>query len=165
MTEGQEQQAIMQWQKLQRQPPRQAMGMITKITVDGEPVGKGRPRFCRRGDYVQTYTPTKTQAYESRIKAAYLLDGHVMQGPVKICITAYYQIPKSVSKAKRQDMLDGKILPQKKPDVDNVAKIVLDALNQVAYQDDKQVAELHVYRYYSDCPRVEIEIEEMERSA
>lgn len=139
--------------------------MVTRLRIDGEPVGKGRPRFCRRGNYVQTYTPAETQAYESRIKTAYLLAGQMMQGPVKISITAYYKIPKSASKAKRHTMLNGEILPQKKPDVDNVAKIVLDALNQVAYQDDKQVAELHVYRYYSDTPRVEIEIEEMERSA
>ena len=56
-------------------------------------------------------------------------------------------------------MLDGKILPAKKPDIDNVVKAVLDALNGVAYRDDTQVVELHVRKSYSEKPRVEVSIE------
>ncbi len=53
-------------------------------------------------------------------------------------------------------MLGGKILPAKKPDIDNVVKAVLDALNGVAYRDDTQVIELHVRKSYSEKPRVEV---------
>lgn len=58
-------------------------------------------------------------------------------------------------------MLDGKILPAKKPDIDNVVKAVLDALNGVAYRDDTQVVELHVRKSYSEKPRVEVSIEKI----
>lgn len=51
-------------------------------------------------------------------------------------------------------MLQGKILPTKKPDCDNIAKIICDALNGVAYDDDKQIVALKVTKIYSDEPRV-----------
>lgn len=73
-------------------------------------------------------------------------------------IHAYYPIPKSTSKKNREMMIDGFLLPTKKPDLDNVAKVVCDALNGIAYHDDTQICRLALYKHYGETPRVEVEI-------
>lgn len=75
-------------------------------------------------------------------------------------IVAYFPIPKSTSKKKRQLMLEGQIRPTKKPDFDNIGKIVCDALNTVAYHDDVQIVDAQVRKFYSEEPRVVVTIQE-----
>ena len=65
-------------------------------------------------------------------------------------ILAFFEPPKSISKKKREDMLTGKIWPAKKPDSDNIAKVVLDALNGIAYHDDTQIIKLSVTKAYKE---------------
>lgn len=81
--------------------------------------------------------------------------------PLSVSITAFYEVPKSYSKKKKQEMLDGQLYPTKKPDIDNIAKCVLDALNKLAYRDDTQVVKLHMEKHYAEIPRVEVEIREV----
>ena len=138
------------------------------IYISGEPIGKGRPRFAKRGSFVSAYTPEKTKAYEDHVKECFddqhCYDKEVEElrdKPLRICITAYMGIPKSTSKGKAQDMRIGKTKPTKKPDVDNIAKIILDALNGIAYEDDKQVVELLVQKKYSEQPHVVVELTEV----
>jgi len=71
-------------------------------------------------------------------------------------IIAYYAIPASTSQKKRREMESGLLRPIKKPDVDNLAKVVCDALNKIAYRDDAQVVDAQVSKYYSDQPRIEV---------
>ena len=78
------------------------------------------------------------------------------EGPVSVTILARYPIPKSATKAKRAGMISGALLPTKKPDLDNVAKIVCDALNGVAYKDDAQVVELRVHKRFSENPQIQV---------
>jgi Holliday junction resolvase RusA-like endonuclease len=59
-------------------------------------------------------------------------------------------------------MLNNEILPMVKPDTDNIAKGVLDSLNGIAYQDDKQVVELKVNKFYNNTPYVRVMIEEID---
>lgn len=132
-----------------------------KITIPGEPQGKERPRFNAKKKI--TYTPQKTKNYEEFIATIYKLQGrHFFTGCVKADIKAYYRIPKSDSKNKRQLKLDGKIRPSKKPDVDNIIKAVLDALNGVAYTDDAAIVEANIKKYYSNDPRIELTLEDVE---
>lgn len=134
------------------------------IVIYGEVKGKGRPRFRNAGRFVQTYTPKETASYENLVKVEYQeQDGKFYDKgiPLKVDIKAYFEIPKSVSKKKYQDMFNGIIRPTKKPDADNIAKIILDALNKVAFADDTQVVDLRVRKYYSERSRVEFEIEEI----
>lgn len=77
-------------------------------------------------------------------------------GPIEAQIMAYYPVPKSISKVKREKMLSGSIKPGVKPDLDNVAKSILDALNGVAYYDDNQVTDLKVAKRYAEKPRVDV---------
>lgn len=104
---------------------RGADGEVRSISfsVPGEPAGKGRPRFTRTG---HPYTPGKTESYESLVRLAYGECGMVFpQGvPVRVRITACFSIPKSASKKKRAMMIAGDIVPTKKPDFDNIQKII-----------------------------------------
>lgn len=137
--------------------------MIVNLTIPGKPVGKGRPRFRRIGKGVMAYTPETTIEYEKRIRMLYLEEygKENFEGKtVSVEITAFFSPPKSTPKKQRINMLRGCIFPSKKPDADNIAKIVLDALNGVAYEDDSQVINLSVQKRYSEEARVFVHIEE-----
>ena len=134
--------------------------MKVSFTVLGEPQGKGRPRFSRATG--RTYTPDKTAAYENLVKLEYesqcrgqrFADGEMLDRR----IFAYYGIPQSASKKRKALMLDGIIRPTKKPDMDNVVKVIADSLNNVAYKDDTQIVDAMVRKFYSDTPRVKVVI-------
>lgn len=131
------------------------------IIIEGEPQGKARPRFSRRSGAV--YTPTKTMDYEKVIKNLCMVS-NVRFSEEKVLvaeIVAYFAIPKSVSKKKHQAMLSGEIRPNKKPDLDNIAKVVLDSANGVLYSDDKQIVHLVVDKFYSENPRIELTVFEI----
>jgi Holliday junction resolvase RusA-like endonuclease len=107
----------------------------------------------------RAYTQKETIQYENLVLMEYEAQcGMKLEGEIKAEIVCFYTIPKSVSKKKREQMLSGDIRPVKKPDTDNIAKIVLDSLNKIAYDDDSQIVELIVKKFYSDNPRVELEL-------
>lgn len=137
--------------------------MTCDFVVEGKPTGKGRPRFKRVGNFVQTYTPANTAEYEKLVKFRFQnAGGAITDKPVKIEIVALFAPPKSTKKKQKAEMLANLILPMKKPDADNIAKIILDALNKIAYKDDSQVIELSVKKIYSDVAKVCVHIEEIE---
>lgn len=112
--------------------------------VPGRPVGKGRPRFTRQG---HAYTPDKTKAYETLVKLCWKEAGGVkLTGPVFARIYARFAIPKSYPKSKAEKLRGHGYTG--KPDADNIAKAVLDALNGLAYDDDSQVWGIHVCRLW-----------------
>jgi len=129
------------------------------FVIQGEPRGKQRPRFSRRSRTM--YTPSETTAYEEEVRAEYLKAGGVKHtGEVALTIIAYDKIPEAATKAMREKIAAG-LRPMKKPDVDNVAKIIMDGLNGAAYEDDKQVTVLTIGKWYSDEPRVLVEVTEL----
>lgn len=134
--------------------------MKARFTVEGEPVGKGRPRFSQVNGMTITRTPQATVDYEQLVVAEYKRQcGSVrFEDEDRICVKviAFFGIPAAASKNKRRDMENGIIRPSKKPDADNVLKIICDALNTVAYKDDAQIVDAIVSKYYSDHPRVEV---------
>ena len=140
-------------------------------------MAKGRPRVLRNG---HTYTPKKTKDYQKLVGYAY--SGPLFKGAVSVKIDLYYQTPKSTSMRKSEiaeqlekvgESTDGLkrdlwyraceldvIKAIVKPDVDNVSKCILDALNGIAYEDDNQVVELIVRKKRSTKPRAIVEIKE-----
>ena len=137
--------------------------MMCDFEIEGKPVGKGRPRFKRMGNFVQTYTPEKTAEYEKLVRLRFQNAGGVITDkPVRVEIAAFFAPPKSTRKRDKAEMLANRIMPMKKPDVDNIAKIILDALNKIAYKDDSQVIELSVKKIYSDAAKVCVHIEEID---
>jgi Holliday junction resolvase RusA-like endonuclease len=136
--------------------------MVTYI-VYGEPVGKGRPRFARRGAFTHAYTPEKTKTYEDEIRMmarAAMGASEPLDTPVTVAIYIRVGIPASYSKQKRKDALSGVLKPTKKPDLDNVAKCFLDSMNEIVYLDDKLVVNLHVTKVYAETPAVEVMVKE-----
>jgi Holliday junction resolvase RusA-like endonuclease len=131
---------------------------MINLTIPGEPCAKGRPRLGKFG----TYTPTKTINAETLIKELYIVEhnGKKIDGQVCLRVKAYFKISKSFSKKMAEEMNSGNIRPVKRPDGDNILKLVSDALNGLAYDDDSQVVTAIVEKYYSDNPRVEIMLTE-----
>jgi Holliday junction resolvase RusA-like endonuclease len=128
------------------------------FTVKGDPVGKQRPRFSRG----RTYTPKKTVDYESLIasKSSQAMgSSEPLQTPVAIFIWISHAIPASYSKKRKEACLNGLDWP-KKPDLDNVAKVFLDAMNGIVYKDDVQVVKLRVSKRYDTDSRVDVLVRE-----
>ena len=135
-----------------------------EFTVETTPKAKARPRFVRRGKYVQTYTPKTTLDYEKLIAEQFLLQGGtVFDYPyLAMDIVAYFPIPKSTKKADRL-LLESECVPYDRHiDLDNLAKAVMDSVIGIAYMDDKQIVSLKVKKYYGKVGRVVIRIKEIE---
>jgi Holliday junction resolvase RusA-like endonuclease len=104
---------------------------MVKFIVEGDILGKPRPRVNRNG---RVWTPDRFKAYEKKIARAYIeAGGERLSGSVSIKVRTFRSLPKSRPKRilEEEDIF--------KPDIDNILKIVLDALNGVAFEDDKQV--------------------------
>lgn len=138
--------------------------MTVSFFITGKPVGKGRPRFGNG----RTYTPKATADYEKLVRQCYLdAGGRKLSGYVAFEFRALYPIPKSkdrryVTKKDRELMRAGRILPDAKPDGDNIEKIILDALTGIAFDDDKQVVRCFGWsKMYSDQAGVWVRIGEL----
>ena len=131
------------------------------IVVEGTIRGKQRPRFNTKTG--RAFTSNQTINYENWIKQCYIEQSNkLLQGTIRARIEIYYSVPKSYSKRKIEAIKGGTDYPMKKPDCDNVAKIVLDSLNKIAYDDDKQVVELTVLKRWTfENERIEFEMEEI----
>ena len=128
------------------------------LTVKGEPVAKGRPRFGNG----RTYTPKKTVDAENNIKLLALKVGfEKLYGPLRMTITFEMRIPKSWPAQSKKEALEGIIRPTKTPDIDNLFKLVADALqgDNMIYQDDNQIVEIMAVKRYSAEPKTIILIE------
>ena len=124
--------------------------MIYAATVFGEVLGKPRPRVTRHG----AYTPRKFADYENRIAAEFRKQlPKPLKGPVSLKVTVQRILPKSRPKktASEPDTF--------RPDLDNILKLVMDALNGVAYIDDNQVTSVQAEK----LPRARLETGEFVR--
>lgn len=133
---------------------------MRSFIIFGNPVAKGRPRVGKFG----TYTPEKTVNYENLVKMSYIeaySKEPLLENDLEVTINFYFSIPKSTSKKKRELMLNGKIMHNKRPDIDNCIKSITDALNEIAYKDDNQIVKIQASKYYSDEPKTVVFIEEI----
>ena len=132
------------------------------FTVPGKPFGKQRPRITRRGKFTTTYTPKETVEYENLVKLSYYNSAGdtKLNGAIKADIKGIFPVPTSVSNKQKEKMISGEIKYTKKIDCDNMAKCILDALNNIAYDDDSQIYDLKVTKEYGEVPRVEITLKE-----
>ena len=127
--------------------------------VPGQPRGKERPRWTMVSNTSIVYTPKNTRGYEDMIKTYYKINNFKAfkkDEALEVSAIAYYQIPKNTKKSNKLLMLKGNMLPTKKPDIDNIMKVVLDALNGIAYHDDSQVCKVNFMKMYSEDPKLKI---------
>lgn len=135
---------------------------MIKFQILGKPVAKARPRLSKFG---YTYTPEKTVNYENLVKYTFQSEfpNHKpFEGYIEANITAVFDIPKSYSKKKTKELLETHNNYNHKPDCDNLAKIILDSLNGIAYKDDSQVTVLHINKEYGEQAKVIVELKEIE---
>ena len=130
------------------------------IIIEGEPVAQGRRRFTRNG---HAYDPAKSREYKKQVALAASLS---MRGqslfpkgiPLKCVITIWQKMPKRFTK-KQKELAENEFLrPTVKPDVDNVAKAITDAMNGIVYVDDAQIVELVCGKYYAEEPKVMVKV-------
>ena len=126
------------------------------ISVPGMPVGKARPRVTRTGI---VYTPKKTASMENLLKIAFTekYPGHVpLEGMIEMLVLSYFPLPKSMPKKKKALAVAGIISPTSRPDVDNIIKLAMDALEGVAYARDSCIVGAAIKKFYSARPRTEV---------
>jgi len=125
---------------------------VIYFEVSGDPVGKGRPKFARHGNYVRTYTPEKTAFYEDHVAHAAkvaMKDMKPFDGSVEMRIQAVKQVPASWSRKRQIMALEGKVKPTK-PDVDNIAKSIMDGIECICFDSDVQVFKLTIEKTYGE---------------
>ena len=140
------------------------MTLIVTFEVEGDPVPKSRPRFARRGNFVQTYTDAKTIDYETHVamKARQAIGAsEPLQGALTVFLYLRYTIPASYSKKRKEACLRGVEYP-KKIDIDNVYKSITDAMNGIVYMDDSQIVETHITKVYAETAGANIMVQECE---
>lgn len=133
---------------------------------DGQPVGKGRPRVTKSG---HAFTPAATRSAEAECKwnieqyrrkllPEWPSDRPLFEKPVgiRVKLTITFRVPASWSNKKKVAAMAGDIVPVVKPDIDNVVKLALDAMNGRVYQDDAQVCALDVIKQYGRRPGIEV---------
>lgn len=168
-----------------RQPPADLSDQAVLIVLEGEPRGKGRPRFAKVGGFVRVFTDDATRDYELAIQmeVGQALYGRAMAesiwglrklpanemfmvlqfvprftGPVRVDLEIRHTIRPSWNKAKKAGVADGTIAATIKPDLDNVAKIWFDAFNGCMWVDDTQVVEMSARKVFSESPGVTVTV-------
>jgi len=140
------------------------MSLVVTFTVDGDPVPKGRPRFARRGQFVQTYTDAKTIDYETHVamKARQAIGAsEPLEGALTVFLYLRYGVPTSYSKKRKEACLAGLEFP-KKVDIDNVYKSITDAMQGIVYANDSQIVEAHIKKVYAEDAGANVMVQECE---
>lgn len=135
--------------------------MKIEFTVFTKPKGKGRPRFSSRGGFVRAYTDEKTAEYENVIKLAAIetMRYHeVTEKPCIVEIDCYFFPYSKFNKKEKEQAIQGLIAMSRKPDIDNVVKSVLDAINKVVFVDDSQIYKISATKHYSDVEKIVVKI-------
>lgn len=135
---------------------------VVSFTIPGAPVAKGRPKFSVRGGFAKAYTPAKTRNAEKHIaecfKQAYPDFKMPVKGPIKLYVTFFMPIPTSLSKKKQKELAAVCAWHTKKPDLDNLVKLVNDALNGIAWEDDSCIVSTRASKCYYSTPSTFVEI-------
>lgn len=134
--------------------------MKYSFEISEKAVGKGRPRF---NTITKTaYTPPTTRTFEEKTKMAFINKYNIVTEPsyepFKVNITVIIRPPKSTSKKRMSELMERPYT--NKPDIDNIAKSILDALNGIVYKDDSQVTDLSIIKKYGEDHKVIVELEE-----
>lgn len=139
------------------------MTFVVHYHIEGTPVPKKRPRFSTRNGFVQSYTDKGTRDYEDHVRQtsiAAMGTTEPLETPVGVYLYIRLPIPKSYSKKLTEACLEGLEKPIKKPDIDNLAKSLLDGMNGVVFKDDSQIVSLHCTKVYASEPGVDIMVKE-----
>lgn len=145
-----------------------SMSNLIEFNVDGKVVPMPRPRVVTSEVTGKTraYNSNKSKAYKRIVKmmAISAMNSKRMRlthKPLEVSIYCYFSPPKSYTKKKLKQIDTGELRYIKKPDLDNIAKTILDAMNGVVYHDDSQIGRLFVSKDYSDKDFVVVKVNEL----
>lgn len=127
-----------------------------QFTVYGIPVAQKQTRFTTVGGFPRTYDPSKKDKERIQWQIKPFAPDIPLSQPVELTIAFFMPIPKASSRALRLQMINRVILPDKKPDEDNLAYLVTNALKEIVYDDDKRICAKHVYKFYGAEPKTVI---------
>ncbi|WP_416458348.1 RusA family crossover junction endodeoxyribonuclease [Streptococcus thermophilus] len=138
-----------------------------KMILNIEPKPQSRPRFARRGNFTTTYEDKDMKIWKNKCRiliSKQYANQQVLEGALRTSLKFFIKPPQYISKVKRnkQALTNETILVSKKADLDNYIKSLLDSANGILYKDDGQIAEIYATKVYSESPRIELEIEEIE---
>ena len=137
------------------------------VTVPGPPIAKKRPRFARKGRFVQTYNCQETEEgrwltlFISELRKSLKEDFPIIGkgAPVFLSCDFIMPMPTSMPKRKQRAIAAGeKEWHTKKPDSDNCLKFVKDCLNNVMWNDDSQVVRTFAQKFYGPAPKTIIRV-------
>lgn len=137
-----------------------------KIVFNIEPQQQERPRATGRGRFIRVYDPPKTAKFKRELKqlATEMYHDAPLEGEIYLKVAFYRKIQKSISKKEHDRRASGEHRPIVKPDLSNYLKAFEDALNGVLWKDDATIVELNTSKWYSDYPRIEIEVKELKNN-
>lgn len=129
-----------------------------QFTIHGIPHAQKQTRFVMIAGKPRCYDPSKKEKEHIQWQVKPFAPETPLAGPVELTICFFMPIPKGTSKKTHEAMVNRVILPCKKPDEDNLAYIVTNALKQIVYQDDNQIVAKHVYKFYGNEPKTVIRV-------
>ena len=134
-----------------------------EFKIPGKVQAKQRPRFYNG----RVYTQKETIVYENLVKNVFkeyaeIYKWQPIEGAIRAEIKVFMKISKSDSKVVKKRKLEGYIRPTVTPDTDNLAKSILDSLNGLAYNDDKQIVELEVKKFYNETEEAVVKLIKLE---
>lgn len=139
---------------------------MSKHILYVEPKPQSRPRFSRHGRAYELKDMTDWKKTVSQT-LLYQKAKPILKGPIYVSVTFYIYPPKRISKIDskrpRPNRLIEKMYVDKRPDLDNYVKAILDASNEILFKDDGQIAVLTSQKLYSLDPRIEIEVTELRK--
>jgi Holliday junction resolvase RusA-like endonuclease len=136
------------------------------FTVFGVPVPKARARVSaalKKNGRRYTYTPERTRKAELDFitQAAIHAPETPFSGPITLSAAFHMPIPKSWPKWRKDEAMEYNIRPTCKPDIDNLVKLTMDAMNGIFWHDDAQIVSISATKCYSDDPRIAIYLKEI----
>ena len=136
--------------------------MVYRFNIPGEPKGKVNMKPIKMGNHLSLCNPQHNVNYMSLVRDAWFSGGFDRipdEACIRMTINATFSIPTSISKRRKQMMALNVIRPTKKPDCDNISKVICDALNGVAFHDDSMIVTLNVTKSYGDFPQVAVQLD------
>lgn len=132
--------------------------------IHGIPVAQKQTRFSCINNKPRTWDPSSKEKEIIQWQVKPLAPSEPLKGPIEMILTFLLPIPKSASKALRKAMINRVVLPIKKPDIDNLAYLVTNALKKIVYEDDSQIVAQKIFKFYSEKPGTIIQIKPIQQS-
>lgn len=120
------------------------------LEILGDPIPLMRHRSFLCGKHIRSFDPQTKQKEQVRWQLRSQFTDELITVPIALEVKFYMKIPKSTSKVRTKEMIQGKIHHIKRPDIDNLLKFVLDCMNGVIFKDDSQVCVIHAEKIYAE---------------